>query len=680
MKRHLVRAGTAVGGAGLTGCVLYLIATVPENVHVYWPYGVFAAAILAGVSLYLAGQERRPAAEEDDTSSPTANRRAGPAVTNQWRLTTDVSGEMLQLQGNMMNHLAYRRRPATDSPPSVRFWMKVACAQLDAGASTSDLRAKFLRFLAQSPVMDLLRDLTQIPVSAVWTAHGDNPPSSFAAVLAPPGTEEPPVAWARILLPENPARQYGRDSRCAYLVVCAEPRTSAGTSAPAASLASWYQHLSTALALPAALAGFLTDNLGLPTAAEPTSEVGVWLKAPRALTELVEADAFDTVPGTPRSNSFTGLAVASPDGEQASETALAWLRQMCDSSLHLDDYEPALASLRPQAADVPRLTARFLRSEWRAWRGVAYIHALQVEVANATSSRIRIAEVSLVSSWDGKPPGELPVLSTAEQDALDAEVTELRDRHYGPEFPAVQDVPPHGAVSGWRVTTMPRPPTGATPRLTLTVREAVGRRYMIVIPRTDPQRVPWSDPRVKAAMENEEQLRQEFGFVPLRDFDSGATFLGWVPQLVDHGTRVQFVEEEEVPGPIRSTRTVVETSPKGFLLVSTHRGGLTGAGGADLEVHDGSRTRAGIALNPEEAAEAAGALTAENRGDTPATTTINCGVSSQEISRPGTLTVTRDHDGAAIKIHDGTRTRATARLNTEQAAEAAKALRGNDAK
>jgi hypothetical protein len=91
--------------------------------------------------------------------------------------------------------------------------------------------------------------------------------------------------------------------------------------------------------------------------------VGVWLKAPHALTELVEVDAFEAVAGSPQSNWFMGFAIASPDGERVSGAALAWLRQMCDSSLHLDDYESALASLRPQSTG-PRLTVRVLRDEW----------------------------------------------------------------------------------------------------------------------------------------------------------------------------------------------------------------------------------------------------------------------------------------------------------------------------
>ena len=57
-KRDLVIAGKALGGAGLTGAVLYLVATVPTHVHVYWPYWIFLVGVLGGVALYLAGQER----------------------------------------------------------------------------------------------------------------------------------------------------------------------------------------------------------------------------------------------------------------------------------------------------------------------------------------------------------------------------------------------------------------------------------------------------------------------------------------------------------------------------------------------------------------------------------------------------------------------------------------------
>jgi hypothetical protein len=130
---------------------------------------------------------------------------------------------------------------------------------------------------------------------------------------------------------------------------------------------------------------------------------------------------------------------------------------------------------------------RALRDEWDTWRTIAYTAALEVEMANGTDSRIRIASVGLGSDWDGQPPSELPVLDAGEHDALDAEVDSLRKYRYTPDLRSHQSVPPRGSVTGWIVTTMARPPLGGMPRLTLSVREAVGRQYLLVIPRMDPQ-------------------------------------------------------------------------------------------------------------------------------------------------------------------------------------------------
>lgn len=40
----------------------------------------------------------------------------------------------------------------------------------------------------------------------------------------------------------------------------------------------------------------------------------------------------------------------------------------------------------------------------------------------------------------------------------------------------------HGPVAGWVITTMAKPPSGGTPQLELTVREALDATYLIVIP------------------------------------------------------------------------------------------------------------------------------------------------------------------------------------------------------
>jgi len=288
------------------------------------------------------------------------------------------------------------------------------------------------------------------------------------------------------LLPETLTRRYGRDATSAYLVLYVEPRSAAGVPGRAASLAIRHQRLSGMLKLPAAFAMLLAGDLALPTASDPRAEVGIWLKAPRALTELVEVDAFDVVAGSPQSNWFMGFAIASPDGERLSGAVQAWLRQMCDSSLHLNDYELALASLDSHAPS-PRLTTGVIRDEWNTWRDVAHIAALEIELANATGSPIRIAAVDLSSDWGDQLPAELPVLDMDTRNALDSDVAGLRTERYAPEWASHQSVPPHGSVAGWVITTMARPPSGCTPQLNLTVREAVGTTYLTVIPRTDRQ-------------------------------------------------------------------------------------------------------------------------------------------------------------------------------------------------
>jgi hypothetical protein len=452
----------------------------------------FLGLLFTGVRVVWAAWSRRRArsANQPEVSAPTAP--SEPAVTDRWQPTiNDVSSEMLQLQNNSMNHPGYMTRSSLASPPpSVRVGLSIACAQLETTASTSDLRANFLRFLGQPAITDLVRELSAISPDAAWTARDDNPPFNFGAVLSSPEDEEQaPVAWARILLPESLTRQYGRDARSAYLVLYVEPRTDEGLPAPPASLASWHQRLSIALQLAAATAAFLTGDLRLATAADPAAQTGVWLKAPRHLTELVEVDAFESVPGSTQSNWFMGFAIASSGGERIAETAVAWLRQLCDSALHLDDYESALASLRPRTGpSKPRLEVRISRGpEWDTWGRLAYIVALEVEVTNTTDSRIRLASIGLGSDWDGPPPGELPVLSQQQQTALDAEVMAMRKHRYQPQLQALQYVPAEGSVTGWVMTTASRPPPGGTPRLTLAVGEAVGSRYQVVIPRTDPE-------------------------------------------------------------------------------------------------------------------------------------------------------------------------------------------------
>jgi hypothetical protein len=57
---------------------------------------------------------------------------------------------------------------------------------------------------------------------------------------------------------------------------------------------------------------------------------------------MVDTEDLRTLPGSYLSNQFTGWCYADSDGTSASETARELLVQMCEYSLHLDDFESAL--------------------------------------------------------------------------------------------------------------------------------------------------------------------------------------------------------------------------------------------------------------------------------------------------------------------------------------------------
>jgi hypothetical protein len=80
-KSDLVVAGKALGGAGLTGAVLYLVATVPTHVHVYWPYWIFLVGVL-GRSCPIPGGPRACPVIWRQTRTPQRTTTRGPKGNN----------------------------------------------------------------------------------------------------------------------------------------------------------------------------------------------------------------------------------------------------------------------------------------------------------------------------------------------------------------------------------------------------------------------------------------------------------------------------------------------------------------------------------------------------------------------------------------------------------------------
>jgi hypothetical protein len=101
------------------------------------------------------------------------------------------------------------------------------------------------------------------------------------------------------------------------------------------------------LSLPGALGQFLTQSLELSTADDPPVQVGISLKALQSMFELVDTTGLKPLVGSSPCPWYMGWAIADTAGQPSDKTSIELLRQMCDYTLHVDEYEPILESLIP---------------------------------------------------------------------------------------------------------------------------------------------------------------------------------------------------------------------------------------------------------------------------------------------------------------------------------------------
>ena len=177
-----------------------------------------------------------------------------------------------------------------------------------------------------------------------WKNLAGHGPRTLEAALT--ASEDPlegvPAASALFLPPTAGESLYGRDGRSATLLLYVEPRTVGDQVPPASDLATWSRRFSLALAVPRAFADFLDGDLGLATSNEPPAQLGVWLQSYQPLTVMVDIDGLQMLPGSSPSNQFIGWTFADPDGKPAAETARDLIVQLCEYTLHLDDFEQVL--------------------------------------------------------------------------------------------------------------------------------------------------------------------------------------------------------------------------------------------------------------------------------------------------------------------------------------------------
>jgi hypothetical protein len=274
-----------------------------------------------------------------------------PTVTDRWFYTSD-GGKVPALMGlthTSMFHPGYSGRQPQETPPSVKIGMLVACQPIDPAFSGTEMRAKFIALLNSSAVRSLIKELTDLKPGMSWKNLAGHGPRTLEAALT--GSENPmdgvPAASALFLPPTAGESLYGRNGKSATLILYVEPRTADGEVPPASDLASWSRRLALALAMPGPFAAFLDDALGLATSNDPPAQLGVWLQSHQPLTVMVNIDGLEMLPGSSPPNQFIGWTFADPDGKSAAGVARDLIVQLCEYTLHLDDFEGALVDESP---------------------------------------------------------------------------------------------------------------------------------------------------------------------------------------------------------------------------------------------------------------------------------------------------------------------------------------------
>lgn len=271
-----------------------------------------------------------------------------PAIIERWRHTSNgfEAPSVMNLASTVMP--GYRGR---EPSALVRVGVAVGCDAVEPGASSSDLGKKFLTFLRSEPVARLVSLTCRPHPAASWSRLAGNGPYLLEAVLAD-DEEGSPLGSALLLPPTTGQHLFGRADNVAYFALNLEPAVFDGRP-EAATLRTWYERACRAISLAQAFGLFLSGDLGLRTRAKPAAQVGLLIQAGQSIAELVDAGELRPLPGASFSSQFLGYAVADADGEPPAETARNLLRQLCDHSLHLGEFDAVLAAVDADGSSMP---------------------------------------------------------------------------------------------------------------------------------------------------------------------------------------------------------------------------------------------------------------------------------------------------------------------------------------
>jgi len=200
----------------------------------------------------------------------------------------------------------------------VRLVVLSACGEVSVDADGKRLWAGFEAFLGRPPVVALIEAIVG-STSLRWAQWATSRSSDIDAVLTPGSTDDA-IASARLELPDG-SHRFGRDARCATLVLHFEPTRLSSSPRLPVPPDVWEERLALALELPRALSELLSGDLGLAVSGDPPVQVVARLEAQKDLAEMIDIAGMTQLPGRPNGVQAVGYFIAGADGVPAVDAA-----------------------------------------------------------------------------------------------------------------------------------------------------------------------------------------------------------------------------------------------------------------------------------------------------------------------------------------------------------------------
>jgi hypothetical protein len=349
--------GVCIGGASLIAALEKAPSSNP------WFGPIIGLAVVSFLILIVSGVPDLYALVLDGARSLNRVRHrqlSRTAILDRWQYTTDgarapalVTAMEMNLPGTgYSGSLAARQ-------PWVRFAILIACSPVSDDVDAKALRSRFTTFLGSPPISQLVSAVTIVDGTVKWKRRASVVGGTIDAVLVRNVSgEEMLVASARLLYPDG-NRYFGRDARCAVLVLHFEPPSQEIIPGTAVIPYIWWIRFFRAFLTAEILGHFLSGDLGLTISGEPPAQVGCRLEGHNDLTDLVDITGLESLPGATRRREYLGYAIADRIGKTTADIARQMVKHMLDYALQVEwneptpDFAPATSddSVQIQTAD-----------------------------------------------------------------------------------------------------------------------------------------------------------------------------------------------------------------------------------------------------------------------------------------------------------------------------------------